>query len=184
MKEAPGAPGFILAGGASRRMGRDKAHVQVDGRPMALRVADALREGGCHNVRLICKQHTSVPPGLPILVEPETWHHPLLGVAVALEAARDEGARLALIAPCDLPFLSQHTIRQLLKTHGPCVAHDGDRVHPLLAVLCIDMADQARRLASEDASAQTLVAGLPRVTVPVSSVHDANCPGDLEAQQG
>jgi molybdopterin-guanine dinucleotide biosynthesis protein A len=44
-----GVAGAVLMGGASRRMGRDKALVEVDGLPMASRVAAALTAAGCRS---------------------------------------------------------------------------------------------------------------------------------------
>jgi molybdopterin-guanine dinucleotide biosynthesis protein A len=45
--------GAVLVGGASRRMGRTKALIDVDGSPMVMRVATALGTAGCTPVRLI-----------------------------------------------------------------------------------------------------------------------------------
>lgn len=44
MNAAPKVGGALLTGGASRRMGFDKALVEVDGLPNALRLARALAE--------------------------------------------------------------------------------------------------------------------------------------------
>ena len=45
--------GAVLTGGASRRMGRNKALVEVGGTPMALLVADTLSAAGCEPVVLV-----------------------------------------------------------------------------------------------------------------------------------
>lgn len=42
--------GVVLCGGESRRMGRDKALLEIGGRPMASRVADALEAAGASSV--------------------------------------------------------------------------------------------------------------------------------------
>lgn len=45
--------GVVLAGGASSRMGVDKAFVDVDGLPMISRVVAALRAGGCEPITVL-----------------------------------------------------------------------------------------------------------------------------------
>ena len=87
--------GAVLTGGASRRMGADKATLVIGGVAMAARVAAALRDAGAVDVAVV---------GLPV----EGEHHvadrhpgagPLGGVLSAL--AWSEGRRL-VVAPCDL----------------------------------------------------------------------------------
>ena len=60
---ADSLPAYILAGGASRRMGQDKALVQVDGEALALRVARALRAAGFDPITLVGRRATTTPCG-------------------------------------------------------------------------------------------------------------------------
>lgn len=92
--------GVLLAGGASRRMGRDKAWVELAGEPLAVRVLRVLDEI-CDDVvvasgdgrRLAALGRTQVPdagegPG------------PLAGLVAGLEAARHD---LVAVLAVDLP---------------------------------------------------------------------------------
>lgn len=93
--------GVVLAGGASRRMGTPKAMVDLDGRPMAARVVDAIRAAGADAVYLAGGE-----PGwaseLGVGLIPDRWTAagPLAGLASALSAVADlvSGTDTAAIA--------------------------------------------------------------------------------------
>ena len=169
--------GIILAGGRSTRMGRDKALVPVHGVPMALRAASTLKLGGCKKVHVVGRQAALTKLGLDVISDgPNPNHHPLLGVAAALEAVNEP---LVLIAPCDLINVEPEHIQCLLDVGGPCVATAQGQVHPLLAVLPTHLAGQASTLAEQGRPAMDLIEGLPRVELPPPSLCDANLPSDL-----
>ncbi len=170
-------PGHVLVGGASRRMGQPKALVRYQDVPLAQRAADTLHAGGCHPVSLVGKDPALGQMGYELLMEIHEGHHPLFGVATALT---NTGGGLILVAPCDLIHLTIHSIRALLNHGGPCVASGSSRVHPLLAVLPCDWAQEALRLARDEAGAYELVRSLPRLVLPDRDLLDANYPRDLD----
>lgn len=108
---SPPPVGVVFCGGGSRRMGRDKALIEVEGRALAARVADALCAAGCERVLAVGGD----APALAALgLEPvgDRWpgEGPLGGLASALAAVL-AGSRPApegdprvrtVVAPCDL----------------------------------------------------------------------------------
>ena len=102
--------GIVLAGGASRRMGADKAFVVVDGRPMVVAVADALWEGGCSPVEC---QGGDVErlAGLGMTAFPDT--RPGTGPVAAIVDALERTGDTVVVAACDLPGLDAATVREL-----------------------------------------------------------------------
>ena len=93
--------GAILAGGASRRFGSDKALVNISGRPMLDHVADRLR-GQCDALVVVGRDW----PGLARVDDrPLPGLGPLGGLAGALVYAADAGFEAVLSAGCDLPTL-------------------------------------------------------------------------------
>ncbi len=169
-------PGYVLAGGASRRMGQDKALLVHEGTPLALRVARVLASAGCAPVSVVGRQGGLVELGLPVVVEPEhPGHHPLFGVAAALAHARP--AEFALVCPCDLVDLRPSTVAQLLRER-PCVAV-GARRQPLLAVWPTAAYEDVLRGAHQGLSAHALARGLPTVEVAEADLRNANSPQDL-----
>ncbi len=105
--------GVILAGGASRRMGHDKAQVEVAGRPMVEWVVSAMREV-CEDVVLAGSRET--PAGLTCLPDPGTPHRgPLAGLVAALHEF--PGRHLGVVA-VDQPWIRVETMRRLGNAAG------------------------------------------------------------------
>lgn len=130
--------GAILAGGASRRMGRTKALINVDGVPMAQSVARALAHGGCSDIALIGGSPSELAPlNIPVVEDAAPGQGPLGGVISALRYFVD--ASHVLVAACDLPLLDTETVRNLLHSaHADpqCAATvaQTNRVEPALVV--------------------------------------------------
>ena len=81
--------GAVLVGGRSSRMGTDKALMEVEGVPMAARVATALADGGCEPVVLVGGEAATYGRlGLPVVPDLFGAHRgPAAGVHAALADA-------------------------------------------------------------------------------------------------
>jgi molybdenum cofactor guanylyltransferase len=101
--------GVVLAGGASRRMGQDKAALAVDGETLAARAARRLL-GVCPRVA-IADGGRGLVPGLPSLPDA-----PAAGPAAGiLGAARAWPGHPLLVLACDLPRVSEALLRELVR---------------------------------------------------------------------
>lgn len=103
--------GAVLAGGASTRMGRDKALVPVAGRPLALVAASALRGAGASRVVAIGGQPALEGHGLPVIGDLHPGEGPLGGVITAL---RSLDAAIVAVLTCDLPSVTPHEVACLV----------------------------------------------------------------------
>jgi molybdopterin-guanine dinucleotide biosynthesis protein A len=127
--------GFILAGGESSRMGRDKALLELNGAPLVVRAARLIESvAGTPTI-------VGVPErldGLGFAVIPDDWPSagPLGGIATALCAAN---SAWNLIIACDLPYLTkawlEHIIARALASSADAVLPMNERgAEPLCAM--------------------------------------------------
>jgi molybdopterin-guanine dinucleotide biosynthesis protein A len=168
---------FVLAGGASRRMGRDKALVEDEaGRRFVDRVVVALALVASR-VRVVRRSPTPLPPH-EVIVDLDGPLHPLTGLATALRAA---STPLVLVAPCDLPGLRPEHVRALVAgaAGDVAIASDGARDQPLLGLWRADEAEAVLAAAVAGRSVRGVVGDRRRVTLPESALRNANFPADL-----
>jgi molybdopterin-guanine dinucleotide biosynthesis protein A len=129
------AVGVVLAGGRGRRLGGDKAIVELEGRALVRYPLEALHEV-CDEVAVVAKRDTILPPlaGMANLwIEPDEPRHPLVGVAHALRLAM---GRPVLVVPVDLPLIDAATLQALLSADRTGVAAVVPRAHGRLQPLC------------------------------------------------
>lgn len=101
--------GFILAGGASRRMGADKATLLLDGVPLAERAARVLAEF-CLNVTIVGARLDGRPSVTDVVIDPN-GRASIYGLHAALINCRSVWA--AVLA-CDLPFMQAEIFHKLI----------------------------------------------------------------------
>jgi molybdopterin-guanine dinucleotide biosynthesis protein A len=106
--------GIVLAGGRSRRFGRDKlAAPLADGRPLLRHAVEAVA-AACGTVVVVLPPGTAtpdwMPPGVLIAHDPEPFGGPLVGLIAGLEAIDEE---IVIVAGGDMPSLAPTVLRLL-----------------------------------------------------------------------
>jgi len=176
--------GVVVAGGRGRRIGGDKAIVELDGVPLLHYPLAALQEV-CGEVAVVAKRDTVLPPlrgAVEVWIEPDEPRHPLVGIVHALLRA---GGRPILAVAVDLPLVDAATLRALARVRlgdaaAAVLTADG-RLQPLCALYDPRALPGLSRF---DPSARTteIVAALGIVEVPApdpSRFLNVNAPEDV-----
>jgi len=182
----------VLCGGASSRMGRDKATLPYKGAPLALRVARAL--GVCFTrVRLVAKRDLAPELGLETIVERSPGHASLVGLHAALAACE---ASAVFVAACDLPDVDPRVVLALAALAPVDGAADAiapigpGGPEPLFAIYRPRILHEVeRRLAARDFALRSLLGAVTTLLVPeadlraldpeLASLRNLNRPEDL-----
>jgi molybdenum cofactor guanylyltransferase len=194
MREPQVVAAAVLAGGASRRMGRDKATMPVGGTPLAGLVLAAAARVADPVVLVAPAGHPA--GGLAATLVTDPGHGPLAALVAAL-AALDAGHVLVLAG--DHPVLRVELLTRLvgLRRRAEAVAcRRGGRLEPLVAVYERRPALVAAEalLAAGDHSLRGLLAALRTLVVEEAewrrldpdgrSFADLDDPADLAAWHG
>ena len=108
MTEKTSADGFVLAGGKSSRMGRDKALVELGGRPLIVYALDALRGAGLQP--RIAGARSDLSAFAPVIADRDADVGPLAGICAALAASE---AERAVFLSVDMPLMPASLIAYL-----------------------------------------------------------------------
>ena len=121
--------GAVLTGGASRRMGTDKALLEVDGVALAVRVADALRAAGAARLLAIGGDLDALAAlGVEGIPDQHPGEGPLGGILTALAAVDED---VVVVLACDLPDPDPAAIRAVVDALGEAdvAAPPGELLH-------------------------------------------------------
>ena len=125
----------ILAGGESRRMGRDKAWLEMGGQPLIRRALSTVRDAGIQGIVISGRAGADYSSlGCPVLFDLEPGCGPLGGIERALSAAT---APLVLVLAVDLPGVTAAFLRKLAAHCDPltgAVPKLRGEIEPLAAI--------------------------------------------------
>jgi molybdopterin-guanine dinucleotide biosynthesis protein A len=180
---------LLLAGGESRRMGRDKAMLDFGGQPLWERQLELIRALGPEKIFVSARTAPAwLPDNVELLLDDLPSRGPISGVAKALAAI---GTTHLVALAVDMPFMTVSELERLLQL----VAEDrgvvpliGGRAEPLAAVYpATAAANFQAALAGSDWSLQPIVRKLDEIgkvgLVPVqdtSLYRSINEPSDFK----
>jgi molybdopterin-guanine dinucleotide biosynthesis protein A len=183
------ASGFVLAGGASKRMGQDKALLPYRGITLVQHVANTVHDAVGSAV-LIGDPNRLGHLGIPVFPDQLPSCGPAGGIYTALQITKTDWN---LVVACDMPAVSADVLRQLLDraemSERPCVAATGPdgQPEPLCAVYhrhclpALERAIQRKRLKMRDFLVE-LGAGL--MPVPPAALANVNTPAEWSQFDG
>ena len=164
--------GIILAGGTSRRFGRNKLEEPIEGEPMLHRAIHSVAPL-CHEI-LVSVPFDGDAPSTPedvavVLVRDQRPDEgPLIGLWTTL---REASLPSALVVGGDMPFLNTEVLRilteELEERSAPVVAlQDGEVVRPLPCAMRVSAREELQRLvAGGERRLRALVERFPLASV-------------------
>ena len=118
-----GVAGIVLAGGMSRRLGRDKALEPVGGEPLLRRVIGRLSEVSQETVVVVADAERAtgllLPDSARVAVDVYPGKGSLGGIFSGLSAS---GLDWGIVVACDMPFLNVDLLRHMLLLRKGCDA--------------------------------------------------------------
>jgi len=126
--------GIVLAGGESRRMGRDKAFLNVAGLPMIEHVIRALRSVVPHIIVVTNTPEAYARYGVEVTGDVKDRRGSLVGLYSGLLRSSQD---CNIVVACDMPFLNPGLLSYmagLAEGHDAVVPKLGELVEPLHAV--------------------------------------------------
>lgn len=139
---------LVLAGGASRRMGRDKALVDWGGQRAVDRMFNLARAAGAAEILVSGRDY-----GLPFVADPSPLSGPVSGVITGVGALSRLHCVTALILAIDTPALEVSDLQPLIEAAGPGATYEGAPLPMVLTVSALPPAAEGgwplRRLAEQ-----------------------------------
>jgi len=136
--------GVIIAGGASRRLGKNKALERIGGRALIERVIDSLVPLTTEVLVVVARPKQTAALLLPSWVRVVTDRYPgrgsLGGIFTGLEASAEPWS---LVVACDMPFLNLDLLRHLIEESTnvdavvPCLKGHPEPLHALYSKACL-----------------------------------------------
>jgi molybdopterin-guanine dinucleotide biosynthesis protein A len=144
MNETDAVTGIVLAGGMSRRLGRDKAVETIEGRTLISRVLDSLSHVTQELVVVVNnherEEELALPDSVVVAVDiyPDTGS--LGGIFTGLSASSNQWG---FVVACDMPFLNLELLEYLLSQRGghdivvPVIDHRPEPTHAAYSRVCL-----------------------------------------------
>ena len=147
----PGLAGIVLCGGASRRMGKPKELLVVDGESLLARTTRVVSEVACP-VLVVAARESAIPPDVnstvQIVRDSIPFAGPLAGMIRGFEALPSD-IGMVFVTACDHPFLSSSFVACLADLLGSAEivlpVLDGMRM-PLTAIYRVELLERAKDL--------------------------------------
>lgn len=143
---------LILAGGKSRRMGRDKAELLIDGRSFLSCLLEKAERLGIQE-KYISGERDSQEE-IPVVPDRYRDRGPLGGIEACMRVIKTP---YCLVLPVDVPHIPEEVLESLLLFHEkeggekPLLLSHGERIEPLIGIYPVKMADVIEEVIKEKA---------------------------------
>ena len=144
MNDTDAVTGIVLAGGMSRRLGRDKAVETIGGQSLISRVLDSLSHVAQELVVVVNNREREDDLPLPdsVVVAVDTYPDTgsLGGIFTGLSASSNQWG---FVVACDMPFLNLELLKYLLSQRGghdivvPVIDHRPEPTHAAYSKVCL-----------------------------------------------